>query len=128
MTKHMTEVADTLDISAGYASMALDTAKGRKRDAIHLANWPDTAFSLRSAIDRLPKRHATALRKTGVRWIEADRASDLNLAIVTARIAVLAAQLYLKEYSEGGEAWDVLAAAVQDALVSVKDLKAAAGK
>jgi hypothetical protein len=121
-------IDDALAYSTGQYITALERGRKVKRDAVHLANWRDTAVGLHAAIIRLPKDHAVFLLTRSVTWDERSIKNHLQCATSSAKAAIEKVKLYWLRYKGTGQRWDVLAGALEDAETSVKDLIAATRK
>ena len=118
-------VADALDYSSGRVLVALKATRGKKRDAIHLANWPDVAISLRSAIDQLPAKGTKILLAKKVVWTETKPSNDLACGLGSAIAVVGVIQDHWDKHYTDCEACDRVKGALEDADTSIRDLHAA---
>jgi hypothetical protein len=118
-------VEDALDYSVGRILLAIEGSRGAKREAIVFANWPDTAHSLRRAIDQLPKNWSSRLLKQKIYWSEHYAEDDLYCGSLAVDMVEGAVSLHLFAYGKKTEAFDILRGAHQDAKASFQDLAAA---
>lgn len=124
-------LTDALDYSSGRVLTALKqpTLSAEERDAILLADWPDTTIRIRSAVQRLPGMADSALYTSEVIWKESKSTQayveDLRCAIASGMAAVKRLQDHVRRLGTDSEAWDRLRGALEDAVVSLQDLVSA---
>lgn len=119
-------LSDALDYSVGRYVTALEKSRGKKRDALHLANWTDVALYLRSSIDQLPGKGIRAMYAHTARWSESWPSSDIACAQASAASVVEIVQRHWDKHHTECEACDRVKGALDDAHVAVRDLAAAA--
>jgi hypothetical protein len=120
-------LSDALDYSVGRYLTALKKSRGKKRDAIHMANWADVAISLRSSIDQLPAKGTRAMYAHTAKWNEHNDADHLWGAQASAIAVVGVVQKHWDEHHTACEACDRVKGALEDAHVAVNDLTRAMG-
>jgi len=118
-------LSDALDYSVGRYLTALEKSRGKKRDAIHMANWADIALSLISSIHQLPAKGTKAMFARTVGWTETKPANDLACALASAIAVVGVVQHHWDQHHTDCEACDRVKGALEDADVSIQDLHAA---